>query len=605
MNNNFFTICSFFYSLMLTIIYFRRKNIGTLETKIYSSLILTNFANVVFALLCTLTILIQDKIPFLTDFVGKTLLLLFFTWEVIFTLYLITIASKNVKKTISKLKESTSLLSVAAIMLGLVIYLLPLYTFNENRIIYTYGPSANFVYALTAILIFSWIVIILKNYQIVRSKKCIPVILFIFLALIAVAIQKANPGLLLITAVETFITVLMFFTIENPDLKMIEELSNFNKLSERNNMDKESFLFNITQQIKAPLNAIQKCVDNIEETDDFIDVKQNVKDIKIATENLHFIINSGLNISSLDASKIKVVESKYNINNLLNVVSRKAKNEVEAKGLTFTTSVEAGIPELLYGDSIKVKQIINALISNSLKCTKEGFIELRVSALTKKDACRLYISVEDSGCGMRADEINKLYNKESEEEKIQKSFDDEDLDLLSLRKVVNFIGGTVMIESEVGNGTKVTVVLNQRVYNQEKSDVLQVIDTYDEIKSKEINILLIDDNKDEIKSEKKILDQSNTNLTVAKNGEEGLKFVRKENIYDIIFVSEKMEKLDGSMVMAKLKKIEDFDTPVILMSKVFDEKNKSLYLKSGFSDVVEKPIESSKVAKVLKIFVKK
>lgn len=592
------SICCFMFMSVLSVFYFSKSRLNNFDNQIFSALMVINTVGIFIDLAGFISFKVLGSEHFINLLIAKVYLIYYLTYTFTLMIYVYNFATHNLKKAFS------AFVSIFT-MLVLVVFLLPISIHFENNIGYTFGVSVNLAYAIGFLFIAIMLGCLIKDRKHLRAKEYIPLFAFVILTLATVIVQKVAPEITLLLLANSIVTFLMYFTIENPDLKMIEELSNFNKLSERNNMDKESFLFNITQQVKSPLNSIQRCVDSIDEGDDAVTVKQKIKDVKIATENLQFIINSGLDISTLDASKIKIVESKYNINNLLNIISRKAKSEIEDKGLTFRTSVEAGIPELLYGDSIKVKQIINALISNSLKCTKEGFIELRVSALTKKDACRLYISVEDSGCGMRADEINKLYNKDSEEEKIQKSFDDENLDLLSIRKVVNFIGGTVMIESEVGNGTKVTVVLNQRVVNQEKSDVLQVIDTYDEIKSKEINILLIDDNKDEVKIEKKMLDQANTNLTIAKNGEEGLKLIRKENVYDIIFVSEKMEKLDGNMVMTKLKKIDGFDTPVILMSKVFDEKNKDAYLKTGFSDVIEKPLGLSKVKKVINIFVKK
>ena len=190
MANNFFTLCSFFYSLMLTIIYFKRKNIKTIETKIYSSLVVTNILNVSFAIMCYFTILYKDKIPFINDFVSKTLLLLFITWELFFTAYVIIITRKNNKKDYKiELKKCKLLLATLYIIITFIIYLLPLYYHNENKIVYSYGPSANFIYVLTAILIITWLILIIKNYRILKSRKCIPVILFIFLTIIVVIIQ--------------------------------------------------------------------------------------------------------------------------------------------------------------------------------------------------------------------------------------------------------------------------------------------------------------------------------------------------------------------------------------------------------------------------------
>jgi len=226
MANNFFTICSFFYSLMLSIIYFKRKHVGNLETKIYSYLVTTNLLNVIFAILCYFTIINMNSLSILNDFVSKTLLLLFITWELFFTCYIIVITRKiDTKEIKEKFKKSRLLIILSYLVITFFVYMLPLYYHNTNKIVYSYGPSANFIYVLTAILILYWLILIFKNYSILKTKKCIPIILFIILTLIVVVIQKMNPGLLLITATETFITVLMYFTIENPDVKMIEQLN--------------------------------------------------------------------------------------------------------------------------------------------------------------------------------------------------------------------------------------------------------------------------------------------------------------------------------------------------------------------------------------------
>ena len=248
---------------MLTIIYFKRKSIKSIETKLYSRLIIANIMNVTMAIICAFTIIHKDELPILNNFIGKSLILLFITWELIFTIYIIAITRKTNNSTEIFIKKYKGILIIAYVLLAITIYSLPLYYHNESNIVYSYGPSANLVYVLTTILIVSWIVIILKNSTILKSKKSIPVVLFIIMTIIVVIIQKLNPGLLLITATETFITVLMYFTIENPDMKLLEESYKAKEISDNANEEKTLFLYNMTQEIRGITNTINNDADII------------------------------------------------------------------------------------------------------------------------------------------------------------------------------------------------------------------------------------------------------------------------------------------------------------------------------------------------------
>ena len=357
MANNFFTICSFFYSLMLTIIYFKRKHVGNLETKIYSYLVITNFLNVIFAILCYYRIMNMSLMQFINDFVSKSLLLLFITWELFFTYYIVVITSKeDTKKIKEKFKKSKLLILLSYLVTTFFVYLLPLYYHNENKIIYSYGPSANFIYVLTAILIIYWVIMISKNYSVLKTKKCVPIILFIILTLIVVVIQKSNPGLLLITATETFITVLMYFTIENPDIKMLDEVNKAKDISDNANEEKSMFLYNMTNEIRHATKEVDQIANAIlDETENKkvnIDiVRDYAREIKNSASRFNSMTNEMLDISQIDSANIRVYNDKYNVKLIIKEIVQIYKNKCIDKNLDFRTSIASDIPDYLYGDS--------------------------------------------------------------------------------------------------------------------------------------------------------------------------------------------------------------------------------------------------------------
>lgn len=591
MANNFFTLCSFFYSLMLTIIYFKRKNVKTIETKIYSSLIITNILNVSLAVMCYFTILYKDMMPFINDLISKTLLLLFITWELFFTGYVIVITRKNKEKNYKEIyKKSRPLLAVLYILISFIVYVLPLYYHNENKIVYSYGPSANFIYALTAILIITWIILIIKNYQILKSRKCIPVVLFIVLTLIVVVIQKQNPGLLLITATETFITIIMYFTIENPDMKMLDEVHKAKVISDNANEEKTLFLYNMTNEIRGITKDIDKETDNIlDETDnkkiDVEEINNSARNIKGSTAKFTTMTNEILDISSIDSASVRIYNEKYNIKRLLKELVGIYKPKAQNKNLDFRVSIASDIPEYLYGDGINLKKVLTIILDNSIKYTNNGYIEFNINTIIKGDIVRLIISVEDSGIGMKAEDINKIFTKKQERE------DNHNLNnnLYNAKRLITLMNGTIVPSSSYGSGTTIKIILDQK-YDTIDTDINKYDNIYDKKK-----VLLIDDSPSSEKLFNKILSGTNIELTSVKLGKEGLEKIRSKEKYDLILLDEELEPQNGHIIMQKLLEIRNFNTKVILLTKDNKYDYDDSYLQEGFTDYIIKSSDKEEI----------
>ena len=600
MANNFFTLCSFFYSLMLTIIYFKRKNVKTIETKIYSSLIITNILNVSLAVMCYFTILYKDMMPFINDLISKTLLLLFITWELFFTGYVIVITRKNKEKNYKEIyKKSRPLLAVLYILISFIVYVLPLYYHNENKIVYSYGPSANFIYALTAILIITWIILIIKNYQILKSRKCIPVVLFIVLTLIVVVIQKQNPGLLLITATETFITIIMYFTIENPDMKMLDEVHKAKVISDNANEEKTLFLYNMTNEIRGITKDIDKETDNIlDETDnkkiDVEEINNSARNIKGSTAKFTTMTNEILDISSIDSASVRIYNEKYNIKRLLKELVGIYKPKAQNKNLDFRVSIASDIPEYLYGDGINLKKVLTIILDNSIKYTNNGYIEFNINTIIKGDIVRLIISVEDSGIGMKAEDINKIFTKKQERE------DNHNLNnnLYNAKRLITLMNGTIVPSSSYGSGTTIKIILDQK-YDTIDTDINKYDNIYDKKK-----VLLIDDSPSSEKLFNKILSGTNIELTSVKLGKEGLEKIRSKEKYDLILLDEELEPQNGHIIMRKLLEIRNFNTKVILLTKDNKYDYDDSYLQEGFTDYIIKSSDKKEMLNKINKYLK-
>ena len=570
-----FSACSFFYSVLLTIMFFSKKRIQTLENKIYSYLIISNLVGVVLGVSCYTSILHRDAFPILNDFISKALLIYYLTWISFFTAYTFVISySKKESDKESKekyFKNIFNILTVIYIVIAILVFILPLNYFSKSTIAYSFGPSANLLYILIPVYICICLIEMFKNFKEIKNKKYLPLFAFIIIGTVVMIIQKLNPGLLLMTSMETFVTFLMYFTIENPDIKMIEELTKTKSLVEKNNNDKSIFIFNTTQQIRHPLNMIEQRTEQLLEDELNDDEKEKVIDIRNTQQRIAYILRGVMDVSTIDAKNIKIVKNQYKVANLLTEITLRSKQEATEKGLEFRTNFDEAIPEMLYGDSIRLKQIINALISNAIKYTKEGFVELNVNSIVSFDVCRLVVSVKDSGIGVNAEDINKLFQSKTDENDISDKVDESNVTLDVAKKMVNLIGGTITVRSEKNKGSEFTLIVDQKIASS-NDKIDNIINEYKKTEDK-IKILLVDDNEEERTLLTKKLGGI-SKLTIAKNGEEGLKRIRNKEKYDVLLIKESMEKLDAYQIIKKAKILEFVPDKIIVLADNKEEEEK-------------------------------
>ena len=576
----FFYNCKFlFYSIMLVIIYFNRDKVNTSETKIYSYMIISNFLTVVTAIICYGTISINEKIPAINNFVSKTLLLLYITWSILFTVYIYVISRKD-DKSIKSIKKSTKYvyLIISYIIFALIIYYLPLYYYNENKIIYSYGPSANFVYVITAILMLYWIFLIFKNYQILKSKKCIPIVLFIVFCIIVVIIQKLHPGLLLITFLETFITVIMYFTIENPDVKLLTEVYKSKEISDSANDEKNLFIYNMTQEIREITKKVNNEIDYILNSDSITDNKEAARKIKEYTNNFKIVTNDILDVDI--TNDIKIYNNKYNIKNLFKEIINIYSNKIENKGLSFNINIEHSLPEFLYGDKINFKELLNNVLDYALSETLHGYIELNVNTIIKNDVCRLMISVEDSSTNNNINTITKD-NKE-----LYKSY-----------KLAILLNGTMSVLSNPNKNT-FKIILDQKIYEEDN-----IVNKYSNVFNNK-KILIVDNVDTTYKIIEKLLKDTNIQLDLSLTSKDCLNKIRSKEHYDLIFLEENMNIISSTELIKKLRNERNFNTPIILLTKNNDVEYNNEYKKIGYNYYLLKPIKKENLNDILDEYIK-
>ena len=595
---NIFTIYSLFYSLLINIVYFSSKRLRSIENKIFEKIMLTNFVGVLLAIGSYFTIKNIDRFELLNTFVSKGYIIYLLTWLTLFSVYIFVISIKDGKDKKSEVNKIINLFGILYLIFLIIIIIKPLYYHNINGAIYSYGPSANVMYIVSIVYITVWLIRLSTNIKRIRDKKYLPIFAFMGLGLVVMIIQKQHPELLLMTSMETFIVFLMYHTIENPDMQIIEEVHRAKEISDNANEEKSMFLYNMTNEIRGITKDIDYSADNIlEEVDnkkvDVLNIGNSAREIKNNTAKFTTMTNEILDISQMD-SNIKIYNDKYNVKIIIKELVQIYKKKAEDKGISFRTNIVSDIPPYLYGDSMGLKKALSIILDNSVKYTSSGFIDFDVSTIIKRDIARLVITVEDSGSGIKAEDLNKIFNKKvNDNERLNIKYN-----LYNAKRLVILMGGTIIPSSVYGRGTTIKVVLDQKI-----ADMDDALDKYESVYDKK-SILLVDDNVSSSKIFTKMLKDTNIELSIVTSGKECLDKIRNKDKYDLILLDEDMEPLDGITVMRKLKEIRTFNTKTILLTKNNDYEYNDDYLEYGFDGYLLKPIDKDKLFELIDKYLK-
>lgn len=372
----------------------------------------------------------------------------------------------------------------------------------------------------------------------------------------------------------------------------------------RANEAKSLFLSNMSHEIRTPINAVLGMNEMIlrECTDE--QLLSYAANIQSSGKTLLFLINDILDMSKIESGKMEIVKVEYTLADVLmdlwNVIFLRAQE----KGLALTFSLDETMPSGLFGDDVRIKQIVTNLLTNAVKYTPQGSIKLSAAyEKTGEGQINLILSVKDTGMGIKKEDMGKLFEsfQRLDEEK-NRNIEGTGLGMNITMSLLKLMDGNMKVESEYGKGSNFIVTIPQRIVNSEPTG------SFEEIKSKreknhlkkqqvfeapEASVLVVDDNEMNRKVFQSLLKRTKMKITAVDSGKRCLELVKKEHFH-IIFMDHMMPEMDGIETLHEIQKLTDFpneNTPVIVLTANALSGARESYLKEGFVDFLTKPID--------------
>ena len=596
--------------IFIAVIYWSIRRVKSYSHRLFSVSLILSIIYTINDMISVYTVNHLETVPPVVNrsvhnlFMGSLMIEIF-----IFFSYTITLIYDREEELKKKRKKWTVPIVIALVAM----MFLPLDYIETEQGNYSMGPAVIGTYGVVAV--YSVMIgkeLLLHWKEINKYKRTC--VLFAYGTQIVLSVYQAIvPTALTSSLGIALINLSVFLTVENPDVHMIEMLRMEKERADEANAAKSRFLSNISHEIRTPMNAIVGLTEVLLRKEWPAEEKGYLLNIHNSGNALLNLINDLLDFSKIEAGKFEIVDDTYDMEQLLRDVHILGKVRIGNKKLELKMNIDPQLPKQLWGDGLRIRQVIINILNNAIKYTEQGVVTLTVKIVeTEEERVKIYISVRDTGQGIRQEDLSKLFDAFTQVDiKKNQGKESTGLGLTISSQLVELMGGRLEVASEYGRGSEFFFTVWQGICTTEKMGDFHAASNQVEDISKNVykceyvapnaHVLVVEDNEINQIVLQAILEPLKIQLDFAENGKEALEMIKNKK-YQVILMDHYMPVMDGVETTIEIRNMEDQyyrEIPIIALTADAVEGTKEQFYKIGMNDFLTKPVEMKKICKTL------